>query len=396
MSVESPFSMETIDELVEITETRDPRRGLNVSFQYVDIASVCNQRFQINAPKNIAAGEAPSRARKVIYEKDVVFATTRPYLKSIAMVPQDLNDQICSTGFCVLRSGTRILPEWLFYCVTSDEFVRQITPLMRGANYPAVTDKDVRAARIPVPSLDEQRRILIQIKECLSRIDEIEKLRVEQLDETAKLPDALLDALIDEAWDSISLGDLASDVRNGWSGKEKQDADPVRVLKLSCVHNRHIDVSESKAVRVSPETTTDFLIKRHDVFVVRGNGSAHLVGRSAISDQDEEGVIFNDLLIRLRFRENVLPAFANVVLHSRMVRAQILATAKTAAGIWKINQKHLASLKIPVPPLADQKKLVEVASTALSEARSLKSNLQQCESRNLRESILRKAFAGEL
>ena len=163
----SPYTMEDIGEVVELTEKRDPRLSPSDSFQYVSIASVCNRQFQITAPKTVLGSEAPSRARKVIREHDVLFATTRPYLKSIATVSQDMDDQICSTGFCVLRAGKRILPEWLFYWVTSEEMIRQIKPLMRGANYPAISDKDVRSAKIPVPQLKEQQRIVGKIKECL-------------------------------------------------------------------------------------------------------------------------------------------------------------------------------------------------------------------------------------
>jgi len=60
--------------------------------------------------------KAPSRARKIIKSGDIVFATTRPYLKNIAVVPLVLDNQICSTGFCVLRPNTN-LPQVNALCV---------------------------------------------------------------------------------------------------------------------------------------------------------------------------------------------------------------------------------------------------------------------------------------
>lgn len=327
--------------------------------------------------------------------RHVLYSKLRPYLNKVVL--PDEPGVGTSELIPILPDRDLLDREYLAFYLRSPSFVGFANANTRGANLPRIAMSELWSHEVPAPiSLSEQRRIVGRINECLSRVDEIENLREAQWDEAAQLPDALIDALIDEKWDNILLGEVASDVRNGWSGKDKQDADPVRVLKLSCVHNRHIDINESKAVRVPPAITTDFLIKRDDVFVVRGNGSPHLVGRSAISDQDEENVIFNDLLIRIRFRENMSPAFANVVFHSRMVREQILATAKTAAGIWKINQQHLAALKIPVPSIADQERLVELASTALAGARTLKNDIQQCESQKLREAILRKAFAGEL
>ncbi|HUP78153.1 MAG TPA: hypothetical protein VM260_06265, partial [Pirellula sp.] len=133
MHFESTYAMEAIDQLVVDIETRDPKRSPESKFDYVDIASVCSISHRIISPKSLLGKDAPSRARKVIRVSDVIFATTRPYLKSVATVPQELDNQICSTGFCVLRTGERVLPEWLFYCVISDQFLSQIIPLMRGA-----------------------------------------------------------------------------------------------------------------------------------------------------------------------------------------------------------------------------------------------------------------------
>mgnify|MGYP003663042448 CR=1 FL=1 len=317
---------------------------------------------------------------------------------SVLFTGSGVEDYVCSNFTrCLRPNPENVVPEYLYFGLQSPQFKEQVFGAQRTTSgLRNLKISEFKSGELPVPELDEQRRIVHRINECLSRVDEIEKLRDEQLDEAAKLPDALIDALIDEAWEKFPLGELASEVRNGWSGKEKQDTEPVRVLKLSCVHDRHIDVSKSKTVCLPLATAADFLIKRDDVFVVRGNGSAHLVGRSAISDQDEETVIFNDLLIRLRFHENVLPAFVNVVFHSRSVREQILSTAKTAAGIWKINQKHVSALQIPVPSLPIQESLIETASYALRTASTLVDEIHQSESQSLRSSILHKAYSGEL
>src|SRR5262249_47023148 len=91
----------------------DPRKNPREEFDYVDIAAVSNLKFRIETTKRYCGGEAPSRARKPIFAGDVIFATTRPYLRSVARVPEHLNGQICSTGFCVLRPSHRVTSEWL-------------------------------------------------------------------------------------------------------------------------------------------------------------------------------------------------------------------------------------------------------------------------------------------
>lgn len=197
------FQIIQFRELVLPTETRNPAIHPNAPFSYVDIASVSNKEFKISGAKEIAGKDAPSRARKVIRCNDVLVATTRPYLRAIAKVPKELDNQICSTGFCVLRSQINVLPDWLFFFCLSEEFIKQIVPLMRGANYPAVTDKDILNASIPLPPLSEQQRIACRIKECMDRVAEIEKLRAEMQPESKNFSPVLTplrDAILRKAF----------------------------------------------------------------------------------------------------------------------------------------------------------------------------------------------------
>lgn len=177
-----------ISTIVQSTETRNPRHRANSSyqpqlplfnstgdtkekktFQYVEISSIDNKNYRIMLDKVrcIPNQDAPSRARKVIRKNDIIFATTRPYLKNIAIVPDELDDEICSTGFCVLRPiGDKAEPKFVFYAVRANSFIKQLLPKQRGANYPAVTDSDVLGSYIPIPcsaggkpSKEEQRRV---------------------------------------------------------------------------------------------------------------------------------------------------------------------------------------------------------------------------------------------
>jgi len=125
--------------------------------------------------KELKGREAPSRARKVVRAGDTVFATVRPYLRNIAQVPDELDDQICSTGFCVLRPRREsIVPDYLYYAVLSDGFVGRVASQQRGSSYPAVSDEVLLNEPIPLPPLAEQR----EIARILRAVDE--KIRAEE------------------------------------------------------------------------------------------------------------------------------------------------------------------------------------------------------------------------
>lgn len=91
--------------------------------------------------------DAPSRAKKQVQQDDVLFATTRPNLKNIALVKEEYNSPIASTGFCILRANENILPAYLFYSVTTDLVQNQIEPFIGGASYPAITDGNLKKKR---------------------------------------------------------------------------------------------------------------------------------------------------------------------------------------------------------------------------------------------------------
>lgn len=134
----------------------DPRDRI----RYVDVSAVDRDRMQIVSDVSHTAGDAPSRARKIVKTGDTIFATVRPTLRRIAQVPISLNGEIVSTAFCVLRPDpNQIDADFLFYAAQARSVIDGVAALETGASYPAVRDSDVRAQVIPVPPLTEQRTI---------------------------------------------------------------------------------------------------------------------------------------------------------------------------------------------------------------------------------------------
>ena len=142
------------------TKNRDPRKESEKDFIYVDVSSVSNEFFTIENTSKIIGKEAPSRARKIIQDGNVIFATVRPTLKRIAKISRDYHNQICSTGYCVLKPAPdKLSQEYLYQYLQTDFFIEKIEKLQRGASYPAVRDTDVKSMYIPLPKLSEQKEI---------------------------------------------------------------------------------------------------------------------------------------------------------------------------------------------------------------------------------------------
>jgi len=171
-----------LEQVVEINkESIDPIKEIpNETFIYIDIDSIESSTGKIRNPKRILGRSAPSRARRVIHENDVIMSTVRPYLKAFAIVPKEYNNQICSTGFAVLTCKNLILPYFLLNVLFSDNTIAQCNRMMVGGQYPALNQSQVSRIKIPLPPLQEQQKIA----EILSTVDK--KLEVER-NEKAKL-----------------------------------------------------------------------------------------------------------------------------------------------------------------------------------------------------------------
>ena len=88
------------EEIFKISPREDP----GMKFLYIDIASIDNKILKIISHKTYSGENAPSRARQLVKTGDILFSTVRTYLKNIAIVSEEYDGQIASTGFCIIRS----------------------------------------------------------------------------------------------------------------------------------------------------------------------------------------------------------------------------------------------------------------------------------------------------
>lgn len=128
-----------------------------VRINYISLEDV--SRGELLGSTELAFGDSPSRARRVVKTRDVLFGTVRPNLQSHLLYAGGLRNPVASTGFAVVRASVDADPGFLFELLMSDMTATQIERIIAGSNYPAVSSGDVRKLVFMVPKADEQRAI---------------------------------------------------------------------------------------------------------------------------------------------------------------------------------------------------------------------------------------------
>lgn len=153
----SVWKEKRLGELVSINPQQISSKLKNGKVQYIDISSV--SRGMLSGYTEYDISQAPSRARRIIQNHDIIYSTVRPNLRAYYYVKNAPSNAVCSTGFAVLRARESACSRFIYYLVSGKNFVDYLSLVAKGSAYPAVDTKDFEKAKILVPDLPTQQRI---------------------------------------------------------------------------------------------------------------------------------------------------------------------------------------------------------------------------------------------
>lgn len=370
------WEFESIGNLVEVNaESRNPMRdNPNNEFWYIDIESIEGDSGIIRRAKRIIGKNAPSRARRVIHENDVIMSTVRPYLKAFALVPREYENQICSTGFAVFTSGKKLIPHYLLQTLFSNIVLSQCNKAMMGGQYPALNESQVMSIKIPLPPLPEQKKIAA----VLSTVDDSIQKADEAVASTEKLKKGLMQELltkgighkkfkdteigrIPEEWEAVRLGDVTK-VIVGFVGSisrhytDRDNGVPLLSTTNITEHGirlhsiRYVTKEFSKKNRKSEVKAGDIIIARHGA-----SGSAAEIPKEMEGAQSLNVVI-------VRNSKGFESKYLQYLFNLQQTRKRLMGW-KSGAVHGVVNTRVIANVKVALPTLFEQQKLTEILST---------------------------------
>lgn len=167
-------------------------------------------------------------------------------------------------------------------------------------------------------------------------------------------------------WARVQLRELVGEpLRNGRSVKDRAGGFPV--LRLTALGGMWVDLDQAKSGDWTRDEALPYLVTAGDFLVSRGNGSLHRVAKGSLVAGAPSEVAFPDTMIRVRPRvDRLIPKYLALAWSASATRAQIESKARTTAGIYKVAQRDLETITLPVPPLTEQRRIVEILEEHLS------------------------------
>jgi type I restriction enzyme S subunit len=200
-------------------------------------------------------------------------------------------------------------------------------------------------------------------------------------------------------WRTICVGDVIEDLKYGTSQRCGYEKHGVPVLRIPNVTNGVIDHGDLKFAELPAKEQKQLHLLPGDMLIVRSNGSVSLVGKCALVTEKERGFSYAGYLIRIRPKQAVVsPEFLNLALSSYDVRLQIELEARSTSGVNNINSEEVRALHLSLPPLKEQKEIVQRVNGLFALADKIETRYKTIQRQvdRLPQSILAKAFRGEL
>jgi len=302
--------------------------------------------------------------------KENILVATRVGIGKVAVNLIDIAISQDLTGIVLKKD--RVLPDFVYWVLTNNE--SKLKSLAQGSTIKGIRREDLAKILIPLPPLPEQRKIA----EILSTVDEAIQKVDEAIHRTERLKRGLMHRLltrgighrefkdteigrIPKEWEVVRLGnkEITEELFYGITAKAVDKDTRIKMLRTTDIKNYSVDWKTLPFCEVTERRNdlNKYVLRKGDLIVAR----AGTVGVSVLVDRDFDNVVFGSYLIKVKLKPSVDPKFVHYFFQSPFYWKHLQKAQ--GSTLKNINLPLLESLKIPLPPLPEQRKIVQILST---------------------------------
>ena len=340
----------------------------------------------------VDAGEAGLKSNKFAFtENHVLYGKLRPYLAKIA-APNF--EGICSTDILPIRPGADLDRRYLLHYLRTPEMVAHAATNAVGISLPRLSPKVLESFEVPLPTIEEQRRIA-------AVLDAAEALRAKRRSALVRL-DSLTQAIFIDmfgdpvsnpyGWPRVPLGELLASATYGTSRKAGAGG-RFSVLRMgNLTVEGHLDLGDMKFLDLDEREVDRHTVRKGDVLFNRTN-SADLVGKTAVYRLDE-CMAYAGYLVRLRPKPSLNSEYLGTFMNLPTTKLLLRSMCKSIVGMANINAREVQTVRLPLPP-QDRQAAFSAAQADVAQQR-VRLERQLISLDTLFASLQQRAFRGEL
>ncbi|MEH1978844.1 MAG: restriction endonuclease subunit S [Nostoc sp.] len=391
-----------------------------------------------------------------VIPKTLLIALTRPITNNTVkacLYPEYAPIGLLNQRVALIKPYKIYSQKLLLFFSKSDFFRNQVNTNLSETLQPNLSPQSLKQFLIPLPPLNEQKRIVTKIEELNDRTQKAKKAldSIPQLcdrfrqsvlaaafrgDLTAdwreQNPDVepasmLLQRIraknkqthkrksnatpssivlemdkitpIPNTWQWVSFGELITSIRSGSTAVPQDEVSSYPILRSSSVRSCSVDLTDIRYLTKSENENEDNFLNDGDLLFTRLSGSIEYVANCAlVRDLANRRIQYPDRLFRAKLIDREFSTYSELWFATPLLRSLITDHAKSTAGHQRISMTAITEAPIPLPPLVEQQKIVEIVRSFLELITNVEQQYQQAKGKlnQLNQSILAKAFMGEL
>jgi len=299
-----------------------------------------------------------------------------------------------------VRFCEQVLPEYADLVLKSPLCQAQLIP--QGAAQKNINARLITQLLIPLPPLDEQRRIVARVEELMSRVREAKRLRQQAKEDAERLMQAALAEVFPRpgtepppGWRWVRLGEVF-DLQQGasMSPKRRVGRNLRPFLRTKNILWGSVDVSSVDEMDFTEEEVEKLCLQPGDLLVCEGGD----VGRTAIWEGQLPLALYQNHIHRLRRKnDDTEPRFFMYWMRAAYQVFRAYEGAESRTAIPNLSGRRLKTFLAPLPPIEEQRRIVAHLEAVQEKVRALKEAqaATDAELQRLEQAILDKAFRGE-